>query len=291
MYQKIDQFMKRVESDDADRFLGGIDFVINGFGRFEQGNVGEIRSFIVSDYELIYIRSGVTQLDWGGGSAEGGSGAFILLEPYHEYSARTVSEEKLYYFYIHFDIRQEYLREIYYNRMLNGEGPVFATENLEYVAPVLARVLEDRIAGREGLNTVLNGLMRMFSVHMMRQRGACGVWDEGMEKQGVNCITGVQRIVEENNYRSVSVGQLCRELGTSESYLYKLFKRTLNQSPSRFIMLLRLKKAAQMIKLDGCSVTDAAAALGYSSPAHLSSQFKKMLGVSPTELLKKSADI
>jgi AraC-like DNA-binding protein len=75
------------------------------------------------------------------------------------------------------------------------------------------------------------------------------------------------------------VGSLAAELGASERYLRELFRTEVGMAPKRYARIARLHRV-----LAGSGPWSAlAAAHGYADQAHLVSEFRSLLGVTPTE--------
>ncbi len=64
------------------------------------------------------------------------------------------------------------------------------------------------------------------------------------------------------------------------SYLSKLFSRHTGTTIERFYILLRIEKAKELVSYRQHSFSEIAYMLGYSSPQHLSSQFRRVTGMS-----------
>ncbi|HEV8084289.1 MAG TPA: AraC family transcriptional regulator [Chitinophagaceae bacterium] len=70
------------------------------------------------------------------------------------------------------------------------------------------------------------------------------------------------------------------------SYLSKLFSETEGITIEKYMINQKIEKVKELIVYDELNLTDIAYQLGYSSVAHLSSQFKKTTGLSPTHFKK-----
>lgn len=93
------------------------------------------------------------------------------------------------------------------------------------------------------------------------------------------------------NNKKVSV-YLTEATGYSYSYLSKVFSEFTHYSIEQFLILKKIDVAKQLIIEDQLTLTDIAYRLNYSGVAHLSKQFKKTTGLTPTtfyELIKKRA--
>lgn len=76
---------------------------------------------------------------------------------------------------------------------------------------------------------------------------------------------------------------LSEKLGKDYSHLSKLFSATLGITIEQFSILQKIEKVKELLIYDEMSLKEIAFTLGYSSPAHLSNQFKKISGLSPSE--------
>ena len=66
------------------------------------------------------------------------------------------------------------------------------------------------------------------------------------------------------------------------SYLSKLFSETEGITIEQFVISQKIEKVKELLVYDEKSLSEIAYELGYSSVAHLSSQFKKITGLTPT---------
>jgi AraC-like DNA-binding protein len=73
------------------------------------------------------------------------------------------------------------------------------------------------------------------------------------------------------------------KLNLSHSYLSKIFSEITYSSIENFIILQRIERAKQLIIEENLTLTEVAWKLNYSSTAHLSNQFKKTTGLTPTQ--------
>jgi AraC-like DNA-binding protein len=74
---------------------------------------------------------------------------------------------------------------------------------------------------------------------------------------------------------------LARELGVAYSYFRREFKRHTGLAPYQYVRRLRLEKARRLIGGSSESLQSISEQLGFASPFHLSSAFKKQYGQSP----------
>jgi len=71
-----------------------------------------------------------------------------------------------------------------------------------------------------------------------------------------------------------------RAVGLNYHYLSTLFSSNENVTIEKYIILQKIERVKELLKYDELSLKEIASQLGYSSLAHLSSQFKKVTGMS-----------
>lgn len=84
----------------------------------------------------------------------------------------------------------------------------------------------------------------------------------------------------------LSVDMLCQEIGISRANLYRKIKAISELSPTELIRNKRLEVAMKYLKETDMTISDIAAALGFSSHSYFSNSFKALYGMSPSEFVQ-----
>lgn len=99
------------------------------------------------------------------------------------------------------------------------------------------------------------------------------------EQLVVNAI----KYVEDNISRpELSVEELSQALGMSRVHLYKKLNQLTGKSPIEFIRVIRLKRAAQLLRESQLNVSEIAYQVGFNSPKYFSKYFREEFGVLPS---------
>jgi DNA-binding response OmpR family regulator len=80
-----------------------------------------------------------------------------------------------------------------------------------------------------------------------------------------------------------NVGLLAAELNMSRSSLHRKIKGISLLTPNDFIQIVRLKKAAELLKEGNFRINEVCYLVGFSSSSYFSKSFKKQFGISPKE--------
>ncbi len=80
-----------------------------------------------------------------------------------------------------------------------------------------------------------------------------------------------------------SLGELSKLCACSPATLQRLFKRRFGASPVEHLIKLRMEQAKEMLSISSLPVKEIARQLGYANQLYFSSEFKKRIGVSPSD--------
>ncbi|MEK6794316.1 MAG: AraC family transcriptional regulator [Spirochaetota bacterium] len=82
--------------------------------------------------------------------------------------------------------------------------------------------------------------------------------------------------------RAIGMQELCDGIGVSAATIRKIFKRETGVSLKQYHLAKKIEHACAMLS-DTVSVTDCAYHLGFASPAHFASAFRRFTGAAPKE--------
>lgn len=92
----------------------------------------------------------------------------------------------------------------------------------------------------------------------------------------------VKYVVANMKRADLSVEELSGHLGMSRVHLYKKLKATTGKTPIEFIRLIRLKRAAQLLRESQLNVSEVAYQVGFNSPRNFSKYFRDEFGMLPS---------
>lgn len=90
--------------------------------------------------------------------------------------------------------------------------------------------------------------------------------------------------MQANFSKPLNISQLCYELGISRAYFTTEFKKTLKQSPYRYLTNLRIQQSSELLIRDkNLFIYNISELVGFSSVAQFCKVFYKLNGVTPSE--------
>lgn len=113
-----------------------------------------------------------------------------------------------------------------------------------------------------------------------------------VNSQDEKFIKKALEMVEKNiSEPAFSVEDLSREMGMSRVSLYKKIMALTQKSPIEFIRIIRLKRAADLLKNSQFSVSEIAYQVGFNNPRYFSKYFEELYGELPSIYITKHRQI
>jgi len=96
----------------------------------------------------------------------------------------------------------------------------------------------------------------------------------------------VQNDYEKNPIRVKDSEFIAREVGQEYHSLSTLFSSVEGMTIEQYLILQRIERVKELLKYGELTLSEIAYRMGYSSVAHVSNQFKKVTGMTPSEFKK-----
>jgi len=94
----------------------------------------------------------------------------------------------------------------------------------------------------------------------------------------------IQQFVFDHLIQDFSVEDLAMKLKMSRVQLYRKVKALTGKSVSKYISLIRLYKARQLLQTTQMNISEIAYEVGFSDPSYFTKAFREAFAVTPTEL-------
>ncbi|ONI71521.1 AraC family transcriptional regulator [Kribbella sp. ALI-6-A] len=112
------------------------------------------------------------------------------------------------------------------------------------------------------------------------------VWEAAHDKgrtAGDQVIDEVAQAIRQDPGRDWSVGGLARDAALSRAQFTRRFVARHGSTPAQYVIQARIDRAHQLLTESGMTVTQTAAALGYTDVPYFSRQYKQRTGRSPSD--------
>jgi AraC family transcriptional regulator len=138
----------------------------------------------------------------------------------------------------------------------------------------------DRMYG-EALSTAL-------AVHLLREYGAAVLAPKRQDGRlsREKLVRAVEYIQDQLN-SDLTVSGIAQAVGLSPDNFTRLFKESTGQSPYRYVVDARVKKAKELLTTGKFTISEAAYHVGFVDQSHLTRHFKRVFGLPPKALLSR----
>lgn len=276
----VDNVKYHDKEDSISKVLNNLSFVINAFGKQEfKTNFQRV----VADIEMLYVLKGETIVNIDGEIVVGYEGDIIVIPSFTKNSISTSKENPHTYYWVHFDVEPFYLND-YFIKLIALDKKIIHAKNLPWVKEYFDKIFfeqENSIPGYKILRH--NAFVDMLTL-LCRYNHLLGELDfreSIITSKESKIIQGASKYIQDNLSKRFKVCDIAEELFISESYLFKVFSKTMNMSPTLYIQTIKAKKAKILLETSDCPLTEIAEQLGFTTYYYFSTFFKKIYGISP----------
>ena len=179
------------------------------------------------------------------------------------------------------DMQDKAVAEVHLHDVLRGFDPV-----VSHIAGELTRE-----AMHQGIGGPLyaEALSVQLAVHLLRAYASCSF--QAPAEAGRLSAQDLQRLtdyVDAHLHHPITLQDMALALGMGVWTLNRHLKRTLNASAYAFVIERRLQRARELLSRSALSLTEVAAAAGFSDQAHLTRMFRARLGVTPGQYRRQA---
>lgn len=301
VYGSSSDFSERV----SNRYLE-----INGVG----STLEERRDLLIDrpngrcDYGLLYIDRGSIEFDLGNGFEPIGEGTFLLFRPGEPHKNRIWKDSDSNHYWIYFSgtAVDSILEELSLSSV-----QVIKTSKDQRVIDIYERIFYELLYRTPGFLEAINSMIIELLTYAARHGGLIGKMEKNRSIGGANAsdvlqnalhphecvvvgtmwderISNAMREIQINLEHFYTVDELAEICHLSKYYFCRLFTKVVGIAPHRYILLLKLNKARDMLAYSDITIVEVAARLGFSDVAVLRRAFIREYGVSPSEFREKS---
>ncbi|HEY5586624.1 MAG TPA: AraC family transcriptional regulator [Ruminiclostridium sp.] len=268
------------------------------------------------DYELIVLYQGEVTFFNNGIEYNLKAGDYLIIHPNEPHSAVTNQNNPCRFYYVHFTITStvEMINDNFFSQEISDKIKSIGSENnrLYWVMPetFLQRIyysqrmfLEDYTdeiftlfekALVERNKTSLNSQL-MISTYLSQililitrlvlEKTIKNI-DYPMGGEVSRLVQKAVFYIHENYLNPLTVKEVCNHIGVSQQYLARLFQKNQGCSPIRYINLLRIRYAKDLMRNSSMSIKEIAYAIGFDNPHYFTRLFKNIEGIPPTTFIK-----
>jgi AraC-like DNA-binding protein len=232
---------------------------------------------VLDEYQIVYITE-------GGGYFESASlpkcrvegGTVMLLFPGERHSYAPDASSGWSEFWLGF--RGEYMDRIMRESAFTKSSPLInvglSNTMISLYREAIRLAEREKIGSQQLIAGIVFHLLGLI-YYKYRNRGV----GKGYAEEIIN---EARQIMRENLHHTLRAEDVAKQLGVGYSWFRQAFKRTTGVSPSRYMMLLLVSHAKELLLTEDCGITETAYRLGFESVGQFSTLFRKVEGVTPS---------
>ncbi len=128
-----------------------------------------------------------------------------------------------------------------------------------------------------GYETVLRNSLEDLMIFLSRQYSKI----DAQEARALMRIGEVVDYLESNYYKKVDLEEMAALACMSRRNFHRIFKNATGESPTNYLINIRLQKARELLRTTLLSISDIAYDVGFSDVNHFIKKFKKQLQLTP----------
>ncbi|MBI5974289.1 AraC family transcriptional regulator [Staphylococcus canis] len=211
-------------------------------------------------------------------------GDIFLLKRGMSVNYYAASDDPWTYYWVGFsgDVALEYL-----NRTILNERYVIQNQNTTDVNKMIYKMCQRAISYDVKASDDILHLSELYELLYLLQRHFPKRF-EIIESDTNKTVRSALQYINQNYMKPIKVQDVAQHVNVSRSYLYKIFKNHIHQSPQQYLIHLRMYHAARLIKQHHKQNQEIAYLVGYQDPLRFAKAFKKHFGMTATAYRRKT---
>ncbi len=151
------------------------------------------------------------------------------------------------------------------------------------IAIALKNILENNPTGsRLYAETMVNALSIHLVQHYSTRKPKIQEYKNGLSRRKLQQVIDY---INEHLDEDLGLTELAVLLQMSPHYFSQLFKQSTGSTPHQFVIYCRVERAKELIMQGQFTIAEVAFIVGFANQSHLNRHFKKLLGVTPKQIL------
>lgn len=230
------------------------------------------------EIEIIYVQSGSITLFSGKREIVLSEGEFCLFMPYEIHGFRTVVPNTLMLMKINPDTSVEQFD--FQNIRLKDN----LIENTNLIKDAFFGIITEYKEKKCGYEYAINVYKNSILMNIFRNMK----YEYKDTEKNIDFLNTVNRFLEENYERSITLSEVAHECHLSEFYFSHKFKEFTGMSFIPYLTAFRLGKAIELLKNDDLKITQIATMCGFGNLRSFNRNFMTAYKCTPSEYKKKA---
>ena len=183
-------------------------------------------------------------------------------------------------FHAFFELEPKMRRQHNFKSRLNLDAG-----ELEKAKKLVTSIVKEQDSNIPGKNYMIYSYFMQLQCFIARNYSAI----KSAEGKLVIGIADLITYMEKKYQKHTSLDELARIANMSKSTLHRNFLQATGLSPVKYLIKVRIMKAADLLRYGNNNVTETAFAVGFNDSNYFVRQFRQIMGVTPKKYRKKAA--
>ena len=165
--------------------------------------------------------------------------------------------------------------------------PRFMAQQDALIQGIFCTLREELESGKIGGDLLIDSLKTTLAIHLLRNycstRPNLSNDADGLSRAK---LQQVREYINAHLYQNLKLVELAAIAQMSPYHFLRLFKQSMGVTPHQYILQCRIKQAKYLLLHSQLSITDIAVRVGFCDQSHLTRCFKRVVGVTPKQLLQ-----
>lgn len=238
------------------------------------------RGRILQEYQLLYIVKGRGEFANQTTSYDIVKGTLVLLRPGVWHSYKPSKNEGWTEYFIGFsgEIADKAIEKLFAE-----DEQIFNVGLKQEMVDLYQRAIEVAAEDRPSAQQLLCGIV-MHLLGNLSYIAHSAITADRMDQ----IIEQAKAIMQEKASQNIDLDILAEQLNVSYSWFRKVFREYTGYPPAKYFMLVKLRRAQYLLVNTQESIKEIAFSLGFKSPEHFYTTFKRVMGSTPSIYRKSS---
>ncbi|MDX2211652.1 MAG: AraC family transcriptional regulator [Oculatellaceae cyanobacterium bins.114] len=169
--------------------------------------------------------------------------------------------------------------------------PQFMSEPDAFIQGLFCALKEEAEMGGMGGYLLIDSLKTALAIHLLRHycatRPKLSNYPNGLSQA---TLTLVKEYIHVHLHQDLKLDKIAAIAQLSPYHFLRLFKQSMGVTPHQYIVQCRLNQAKYLLQYSNLSIVEIATQTGFCDQSHLTRSFKRLIGVTPKQLLQFRSD-
>ena len=238
------------------------------------------RGRVLQEYQLLYIVKGRGEFANQTTSCDIAKGTMVLLRPgvWHSYKPSKSDGWTEYFIGFSGEIADRAIAKLFAD-----EEHIFNVGLKQELVDLYQRAIEVASADRPAAQQLLCGIV----MHILGSLNYISRNTVGADRMD-QIVEQAKAIMQEKAAQNLDLEVLAEQLNVSYSWFRKVFREYTGYPPAKYFMMVKLHRAQYLLVNTQESIKEIAFSLGFKSPEHFYTTFRRVMGSTPSIYRKSS---